>query len=65
MRDPALYEKLCATFAAKYPDGWPKYERSFRAGLRDGSRVLMRYRPIADAPAVGGRPPRPSPAPSP
>lgn len=61
VRDPAVYDKLCATFAKKYPDGWRKYEASFRAGLKDGSRVLMRYRPVADAPAVSASPPPPCP----
>lgn len=65
VRDPAVYEKLCATFAKKYPDGWPKYEANFRNGLRDGSRVLMRYRPVAaggdhTAPAASAPPPAPS-----
>jgi predicted pyridoxine 5'-phosphate oxidase superfamily flavin-nucleotide-binding protein len=57
VRDPAAYERLYATYAKKYPDGWPRYEAKFREGLKDGSRVLMRYQPIAGA-AV----PSPSPA---
>lgn len=61
VRDPAAYEKLCATFAKKYPDGWPKYEQRFREGLRDGSRVLMRYRPVAEAPALSASPSPPDP----
>lgn len=60
VRDPAAYDKLCATFARKYPDGWPKYAASFRNGLRDGSRVLMRYRPTGAA----ARPGPPAAAPS-
>jgi hypothetical protein len=65
VRDPAVYEKLFATFARKYPDGWPKYETRFREGLKDGSRVLMRYRPVAAAAAVTAspRPPAPTAAP--
>lgn len=57
VRDPAAYERLYATFAKKYPDGWPKYEARFREGLKDGSRVLMRYQVSAG--------PAPSPTPSP
>lgn len=69
VRDPAVYEKLCATFAKKYPQGWPKYEANFRNGLRDGSRVLMRYRPVASgaergAPGASAVPPAPTPVPS-
>lgn len=69
VRDPAVYAQLCATFAKKYPDGWPKYEANFRDGLRDGSRVLMRYRPIAGgaasaAPGATGTPPAATPVPS-
>ena len=47
VRDPAAYERLYATFAKKYPEGWPKYDARFRDGLKDGSRVLMRYQPVA------------------
>ncbi len=66
VRDPAAYERLYATFAKKYPDGWPKFEARFRDGLQDGSRVLIRYRPLAVAPsprssAIGT--PRPTPRP--
>ncbi len=57
VRDPAAYDRLYATFAKKYPDGWPRYEAKFREGLKDGSRVLMRYQPIAGTAA-----PSPSPA---
>lgn len=51
VRDAAAYDRLYATYAKKYPDGWPRYEAKFREGLRDGSRVLMRYTPIAAAPS--------------
>lgn len=56
VRDPAVYDRLYATFAKKYPDGWPRYEAKFREGLNDGSRVLMRYQPVGNAAA-----PSPSP----
>ncbi len=62
VRDPAVYERLFATYAKKYPDGWRSYEARFRDGLKNGSRVLMRYRPIAPvAAAPTGAPPRPTP----
>jgi len=58
VRDPAAYERLFTTYAKKYPDGWPRYEAKFREGLKDGSRVLMRYHVIG-----GGAAPAASPSP--
>ncbi len=55
VRDPAAYERLFATYAKKYPDGWRRYETSFRDGLKNGSRVLMRYEPVTEA-AAGAAP---------
>jgi len=69
VRDPAAYERLCATYAKKYPDGWPKFEARFRDGLKDGSRVLVRYEPIAALPttaaSISAAPAPPSPSPRP
>jgi hypothetical protein len=65
VRDPAVYDKLFTTYARKYPDGWPKYEARFREGLKDGSRVLMRYEPVVTATAPTSAPARPSPSPHP
>ncbi len=45
--DPTLYPVLFETFAKKYPDGWPNHEDKFRSGLKDGSRVLIKYTPSA------------------
>lgn len=45
VKDAKVEELLMATFATKYPDGWPRYEQRFRAGFADGSRILVRYRP--------------------
>lgn len=60
VRDPAAYERLYAAYAKKYPQGWPKYEARFRDGLKDGSRVLMRYQPVAaPAPSPPSSTPRP------
>lgn len=47
VKDPALYDRLFTTLAAKYPDRWPGYEERFKSGLRDGSRVLVRYQPTS------------------
>jgi hypothetical protein len=47
VQDEKLYDRLCSTFAVKYPDRWPRWEGSFRDGLRSGERVLIRYTPVA------------------
>lgn len=44
--DPTV-ERALHTFGSKYPDEWDKWGPRFRDGLNDGSRVLIRYRPIA------------------
>lgn len=43
--DAATQDLLLKTFAQKYPDGWGKWEKSFRDGFKDGSRVLIKYTP--------------------
>jgi hypothetical protein len=43
--EPETQAILLETFGRKYPDGWKKYEESFRKGFADGSRVLVRYTP--------------------
>ena len=43
--DPTTQERLLQTFARKYPDGWGKWEKSFRDGFKDGSRVMIKYTP--------------------
>jgi hypothetical protein len=45
-RDRAAFERLMARFGKKYPDEWEKWEPRFRKGYAEGSRVLIRYRPI-------------------
>jgi len=45
VNDPNLYPTLFEVYAKKYPDGWPKFEDNFRRGLKDGSRVLIKYTP--------------------
>ena len=42
---PELNEVLYSTFAKKYGEHWKSYEERFRTGLKDGSRVLVRYIP--------------------
>ncbi len=63
--DPARHERLFTTFATKYPDGWTRYEARFREGMKDGTRVLIRYDPVRGAvpsasPASASPAPRPS-----
>jgi len=43
--DPALWPVLFAGLEKKYPDGWPRHEKAFQEGAKDGSRVLIRYTP--------------------
>ena len=44
--DPATFERLLADFGRKYPTSWAKWEPRFRSGYADGSRRVLRYRPI-------------------
>jgi hypothetical protein len=45
VNEPEVSPILFETYAKKYPDGWPKFEGKFRSGLKDGSRVLIKYTP--------------------
>jgi hypothetical protein len=45
VNEPETQAVLLETFARKYPDGWKKYEESFRKGFADGNRLLIRYAP--------------------
>ena len=45
INDTAAQELLLTTYAQKYPSGWGKWEKSFRDGFKDGSRVLIKYTP--------------------
>lgn len=42
---PDLYPVLFATYARKYGAGWARFEQRFRSGLKDGSRLLIKYTP--------------------
>jgi hypothetical protein len=50
--DAEVQAIMLKTFAEKYPEGWGRYERSFRDGFKDGSRVLIRYTPVDATPAA-------------
>lgn len=43
--DAAAATRLMEAFAKKYPEGWKRYEQSFRDGFKTGDRVLVRYTP--------------------
>ena len=45
VNEPDVHPIMFQTFAQKYGDRWKSYEDSFRKGLLDGSRVLIRYTP--------------------
>ncbi len=45
--DAALLDRLLAGYERKYPDEIGEWRERMRIGFRDGSRVLIRYRPLA------------------
>jgi hypothetical protein len=45
VKSPEINAVMFETFAKKYADHWKSYEERFRTGLKDGSRVLVRYTP--------------------
>ncbi|MFI5364194.1 MAG: hypothetical protein ACHQ4J_01095 [Candidatus Binatia bacterium] len=45
VNEPDVYPILFETYAKKYPDGWKSFEEKFRGGLKDGSRVLIKFTP--------------------
>jgi hypothetical protein len=50
VREPDQVTPFCDAIAKKYPDSWPKYEKRFREGLKDGQRVMIRYAPLSTTP---------------
>lgn len=47
--DAELIEVLLDKFGDKYPLGWIIWSSRFRNGLKDGSRTMLRYSPVASA----------------
>ena len=45
VKDPKVADLLFETYAKKYPDRWPGYAERFKNGMKDGSRVLVKYVP--------------------
>ncbi len=46
VKDDALLDQLIAIYEKKYPDEIADWRDRFRSGYADGSRVLVRYRPV-------------------
>ncbi len=44
-KDTAVEDVMFRTYAEKYGERWKGYEKRFRDGLKDGSRVLIKYQP--------------------
>ena len=49
-RDPAVFDRLMAVYAKKYPAEFPVWEEKQRSGFESGERILIRYA-MTDAPA--------------
>lgn len=47
VKDAALLDRLLARYDQKYPEEIGKWRDRMRAGYADGSRVLIRYTPVA------------------
>ncbi|MBI3770000.1 MAG: hypothetical protein HY271_16125 [Deltaproteobacteria bacterium] len=45
VKDAKVADLLFETYAKKYPDRWPGYTERFKNGMKDGSRVLVKYVP--------------------
>ena len=46
-KDEALLERLLAVYDRKYPEEIGKWREKMRGGFHDGTRVLIRYTPLA------------------
>ncbi len=45
--DRETFDRLLASFGQKYPAGWDKWKPRFESGYGDGSRIVLRYTPVA------------------
>ena len=45
--DSATFERLLASYGTRYPDEWGKWKPRFESSYADGSRVVVRYSPVA------------------
>lgn len=46
VRDPALLDRLLASYERKYPGEIGTWRKRMRDGYQDGSRLLIRYTPV-------------------
>ena len=46
VRDPALFEQLMAAYEVRYPEEIGQWRGRMRQGQQDGSRIVLRYRPV-------------------
>jgi hypothetical protein len=46
VEDPALFERLLADYARKYPKEIGTWRERFRSGLASGERILIGYQPL-------------------
>jgi len=46
--DRKVFDRLLVAFAERYPKEWAKWKPRFEKGFVDGSRTVIRYRPLAD-----------------
>ncbi len=46
-KDRAVFDRLLAAYAVKYADEWGKWKPRFESSYADGSRVVIRYSPVA------------------
>jgi hypothetical protein len=49
VKDAAVLDRLLAAYQTKYPDEIGSWRDKMRDGVRDGSRVLIRYAPATRA----------------
>ena len=50
--EPATFDRLMQAYSKKYADGWGKWGPRFQKSYADGSRVLIRYAPVAEGPPL-------------
>ena len=44
--DRAVFNRLLEAYARKYPGAWSNWKPRFESGFQNGSRIMIRYKPI-------------------
>ncbi len=44
--DRAVFDRLLEAYARKYPGAWSNWKPRFESGFQNGSRIMIRYKPI-------------------